>query len=128
VPPELDFGNVPAAGSAEKTVDLKAGKERPFQVKSTSAEAPYITITSEPLSTEERSGVRLFIKVKPGVQPGPFTTKLVVETDDAGRPKIEIPIRGTGAGGLVVEPRSWCSNPQRRARMSARSSCAATKA
>jgi hypothetical protein len=104
VPPELDFGSVAAAGSDEKKVDLKAAKERPFQVKSATSDAPWIVIVTEPLQIEERAGTRLFIKVKPGVPPGPFATKVVVETNDTGRPKIEIPIRGTGAGGLVVEP------------------------
>jgi hypothetical protein len=104
VPPELDFGSVPAAGSTEKQVDLKAAKERPFKVTKVGADAAYVVVAQEPLQMEERAGVRLFVKVKPGAPPGAFATKVVVETDDAGRPKIEIPVRGTGAGGIVIEP------------------------
>jgi len=104
VPPEIDFGSVPASGSQERTVDLKAGKERPFKVTSVSAEAPYVSVEQEPLQTEERSGVRLFVQVKPGAPTGPFTTKVVVQTDDAAKPRIEVAVRGTGAGGLRIDP------------------------
>lgn len=104
VPPELDFGAVPAAGSRTSTVDLKASRQRPFQVVSAKSEAPWVSVNQEALELEERSGVRLYVKVQPGVPPGPFTTRIVVETNDAAKPRIEIAVRGSGAGGLRIEP------------------------
>jgi hypothetical protein len=104
VPPELDFGAVPAAGSKELTVDLKAPKERPLRVKTATAAVPYLTVEQEPLQTDDRAGVRLFVKVKPGAPAGPFATSIIVETDDAAKPRIEVPVRGKGAGGASFEP------------------------
>jgi hypothetical protein len=104
VPPELDFGSVPAAGSRERTVDFKAPKERPFQVKAATPGAPYLSVEQEPMQTDDRAGVRLFVKVKPGAPAGPFTTMVIVETDDPAKPRIEVPVRGKGAGGPSFEP------------------------
>jgi hypothetical protein len=66
VPPELDFGEVPVAGSPERTVDLKAGKSRPFKVTSVDAGVPFVSVEQEPLQTDDRAGVRLHVKVAPG--------------------------------------------------------------
>lgn len=104
VPPELDFGAVPAAGSKERTVDLKAAKERPFELTAVSAEAPWLAVDHDPMQIEDRAGYRLYVKVKPGAPAGALATKIVVATTDAGRPRIEIAVRGTGPGGLRVEP------------------------
>jgi hypothetical protein len=104
VPPELDFGAVPAAGSKALTVDIKAPKARPFKVTSLAAEVPYVTATEEALQTDDRVGVKVFVRVAAGAPAGPFATKLVVQTDDAAKPQIEIPVRGSGAGGLQVQP------------------------
>jgi hypothetical protein len=104
VPPELDFGAVTAQGSSAHTVDIKAGKERPFKVTSLAADVPYVTVEQDPLQTDDRVGVKLSVKIAPGVPAGPFATKIVVQTDDASRPRIEIPVRGAGPGGLAVNP------------------------
>jgi hypothetical protein len=104
VPPELDFGVLPAGVSPERTVDLKAAKSRPFKVKSAAAAVPYVTIEQEPLQTDDRAGVRLYVQVKPGAPAGPFTTAVVVQTDDPAKPRIEIAVRGTAPGGLQAEP------------------------
>src|SRR5262245_35475192 len=80
VPPELDFGAVPAAGSKALTVDIKAPKARPFNVTSIAAAAPYVTATEEALQTDDRVGVKLFVRVAAGAPAGPFATKLVVQT------------------------------------------------
>ncbi len=104
VPPELDFGAVPAPGSTVRTVDIKAGKERPFKVTSLAADVPFVTVEQDPLQTDDRVGVKLSVKIAAGVPAGPFATKIVVQTDDASRPRIEIPVRGTGPGGLAVNP------------------------
>jgi len=104
VPPELDFGAVPAAGSKELTVALKVPKERPLHVKAVTPEAPYLAVEQEQLQTDDRTGVRLYVKVKAGAPAGPFATRVVVETNDAARPRIEIPVRGKGAGGPSYEP------------------------
>jgi hypothetical protein len=104
VPPELDFGAVPAAGSKALTVDIKAPKARPFKVTALAADVPYVTATEELLQTDDRVGVKLFVRVAAGAPAGPFATKLVVQTDDAAKPRIEIPVRGSGPGGLQVQP------------------------
>ena len=104
VPPEIDLGNVPAAGSKRFQVDLKAARTRPFKVRTAAAAAPYVSVETEPLELEERAGTRLVVKALPGAPPGPFVTKITVETDDAARPRIEIPVRGVGAGGVAVDP------------------------
>jgi hypothetical protein len=95
---------VPATGSKEMTVDLKADKTRPFKVTGVTAEASFIAVEQEPLQTEERAGVRLYVKAQPGTPAGAFASKVVVTTDDAAKPRIEIPVRGSGAGGLHAEP------------------------
>jgi len=104
IPPELDAGAVPPAGSKRLQVDLKAARTRPFKVKSAIAELPFVSVEPEPLELEERAGTRLVVKVLPGAPPGPFAGKIVVETDDASRPRIEIPVRGVGAGGVAIHP------------------------
>jgi hypothetical protein len=104
VPPELDFGAVPATGSKPQSVDLKGPKERPFKVKSVTSDAKFLAFEQDPLDLDERAGVKISVKVLPGVPAGPFTAKVVVETDDAGKPHIEIPVRGMGPGGLQANP------------------------
>ncbi len=104
VPPELDAGSVPATGSKRFQIDLKAARTRPFKVKSAAAAVPFVSVEQEPLELEERSGTRLVVKVLPGAPPGPFATKIAVETDDPARPRIEIPVRGVGAGGVAIDP------------------------
>ena len=61
-------------------------------------------VTHEPLQLEERHGATIWVKVRPGVPPGPFTAKVQVRTSDTSRPSIEIPVRGRGPGGLVAQP------------------------
>jgi hypothetical protein len=104
VPPELDFGPVPAGGSQARSVDLKTARERPFQVQSATAEAPYLTVQTEPFDSEYRIGTKLVVKVGPNVPPGPFATQIVATTTDPAKPRIEIPVRGVGPGGLTVTP------------------------
>ena len=104
VPPELDFGEVPAAGSPERTVDLKSAKDRPFKVTGVQAGVPFVSVEQEPVQTDDRAGVRLYVQVKPGAPAGAFTSAIVVQTDDAAKPRIEIPVRGVGPGGLHAEP------------------------
>ena len=104
VPPELDFGTVPAQGASVRTIDIKAGKERPFKVTSLATDVPFVTVEQDPLQTDDRIGVKLSVKVAAGVPAGPFATKIIVQTDDASRPRIEIPVRGAGPGGLAVSP------------------------
>src|SRR5262245_7449442 len=104
VPPELDFGAVAAGGSMPLHVDIKAAKERAFKIVSLAADAPFVSVDQEPVQTDDRVGVKLNVKIAPGVTPGPFATKIVVQTDDTSRPRIEVPVRGSGPGGLKVTP------------------------
>jgi hypothetical protein len=111
VPPELDLGAVPAAGSKEFSVDLKSAKSRPFKVTGVTSGAAFLTVAQEPLQLEERAGVKLFVKASPATPPGPFSSKIVVTTDDAAKPRIEIGVRGSGAGGLHAEPAKLVFEP-----------------
>lgn len=104
VPPELDFGAVPATGAPPRTVDIKAAKERPFKVTALTSDVAFVTVQQEPLQTDDRVGVKLVVKAGAGVPAGPFAGKIVLETDDTARPRIEIPVRGMGPGGLAADP------------------------
>lgn len=105
IPPEIDFGNVPAEGTPRsQKVDIKAPRDRAFEVESVTSDAAYLDIAHEPLDVEDRHGAKVFVKVLPGAPSGDFETKVVVHTTDAERPTIDIPIHGRGAGGLRVEP------------------------
>jgi hypothetical protein len=104
VPPELDLGTVPLGGSKAQTVDIKAPKARPFKVTSLAVDVPWLSVTEEALQSEDRAGVKLFVRASGGAPAGPFTTRFVVHTDDAAKPQIEIAVRGTGPGGLQVLP------------------------
>jgi len=105
VPPEIDFGNVPAEGTKRsQQVDIKAPRDRDFEVESVTSEAAYLELDHEPLDLEDRTGAMVFVKVLPGAPSGDFKATVVVHTTDADRPTIEIPIHGRGAGGLRVEP------------------------
>lgn len=104
MPPELDFGTVPIKGSKPHTVAIKAPKERPFKVTSLSADVPWLTVTEEPMQTDDRVGVKVSVTASGGAPAGPFTSKVLVQTDDAAKPRIEIPVRGVGPGGLQVVP------------------------
>lgn len=104
VPPELDFGAVTAAGAPPRTVDVKAAKERPFKVTTLTSDVTFVTVQQEPLQTDDRAGVKLAVKVGAGAPAGPFAGMIVMETDDAARPRIEIPVRGMGPGGLAADP------------------------
>lgn len=105
VPPELDFGTVPATGSRRsKQVDIKAPRSREFEVERVTSEAAFLELDHEPLDLEERHGAMIFVKVLPGAPMGSFEATVIVHTSDPERPTIEIPIRGIGAGGLRVEP------------------------
>jgi hypothetical protein len=95
---------VGADGSKEFAVDLKAAKSRPFKVTSATSESPWIALVQEPLQTDERAGVRLFVKAKPGTPAGPLDTKVVITTDDAAKPRIEIPVRAASSGGMTAVP------------------------
>ena len=104
VPPELDFGAVAATGAPARTIDVKTAKERPFKVTLLTSDAAYLAVQQEPLQTDDRVGVKLLVKVGAGAPAGPFAAKVVLETDDAARPRIEIPVRGMGPGGLAADP------------------------
>lgn len=105
VPPELDFGDVPAAGTKRsKTVALKAPRDRAFEVENVTSAAAYLELAHEPLDLEDRHGGTVFVKVLPGAPAGAFRATVVVHTTDAERPTIEIPVHGRGPGGLSVEP------------------------
>jgi hypothetical protein len=105
VPPELDFGNVGPEGTKKsKKVDVKAPRERSLEILDVSTDADFVSVTHEDLLLEERDGVSVFVKILPQAPPGPFTAKVTVHTSDASTPTIEIPLRGSGAGGLRAEP------------------------
>ena len=111
VPPELDLGTVPIAGSKAMTVDIKAPKARPFKVTALTADVPWLAVDEEPLQTDDRMGVKVSIRASGGAPAGPFATKVVVQTDDAAKPRIEIPVRGVGPGGLQVVPERLTFEP-----------------
>jgi uncharacterized protein DUF1573 len=104
VPPELDFGAVGADGSKPAKVDIKVPRERDLKILEVKADAPYVSVTQEPLELEEKHGVTLYVKVLPGAPPGAFTAKVTARTNDTSRPTIEIPLRGRGPGGLRANP------------------------
>ena len=105
VPPELDFGDVPAEGiKRSKNVDIKAPRERDFEVTSVTSDATFLEVDHEPLDLEERHGAMVFVKMLPGAPSGVFEETVIVHTTDKERPTIEIQVRGRGPGGLRVEP------------------------
>jgi hypothetical protein len=105
VPPEIDFGNVPAEGTARsQKVDIKAPRDRDFEVENVTSAVAWLELDHEPLDLEDRQGATVFVKVLPGAPSGDLEATVVVHTTDAERPTIEIPIHGRGAGGLQVEP------------------------
>ena len=105
VPPELDFGDVPAEGIKRSLqVDIKAPLERDFEVESVTSDATFLELDHEPLDLEERHGAMIFVKMLPGAPSGPFQATVVVHTTDKERPTIEIAIHGRGVGGLSVQP------------------------
>jgi hypothetical protein len=85
-------------------IDIKAPRERDFKVESVTSTAAFLDLAHEPLTLEERHGAMVFVKMLPGAPAGAFEATVVVHTTDKERPTIEIPIRGRGPGGLVVEP------------------------
>lgn len=105
VPPELDFGNVGPEGTKKsQKVDVKAPRERNLEVLDVSSDADFVSVTHEDLLLEERDGVSVYVKISPDAPPGPFTAKVTVRTNDESTPTIEIPVRGSGAGGLRAQP------------------------
>ena len=105
VPPELDFGTVPAQGSKRsEKIDIKAPRSRDFEVTGVTSEVAFLELEHEPLDLEERHGAMVFVKVLPGAPTGPFEATVIVHTSDPELPTIEIPVRGRGAGGLSAAP------------------------
>ncbi len=114
VPPEVDFGAVGPEGSKKSLqVAVKVPRERNLQIIGASSDAPFLSVTHEPLELEEKQGATVLIKVLPGAPAGPFTAKVLVRTSDTSLAiarqsladgAIEIPVRGRGPGGLRARP------------------------
>ena len=105
VPPEVDFGAVGPEGSKKsQQVAVKVPRQRELQILSVSSDAPFLSVTHEPLELEEKQGATVLIKVLPGAPAGPFTAKVLVRTSDTALAAIEIPVRGRGPGGLRAQP------------------------
>ena len=83
---------------------MKAPRERNLEVLEVSSDAGFLSVTHEDLQLEERNGVSIYVKVLPDAPPGPFSARVTVRTNDESTPKIEIPVRGRGAGGLRAQP------------------------
>lgn len=117
-PPELVMSGISAGETATGEVRIYGYQPEPLKITgyevSDQATADKFEVAFEPLSADEvakqqdaRHGQRMRVTVKPGLPPGPFQQKIVVKTDAADAPTVEVPVRGTISSQISIIGQGW---------------------
>jgi len=117
-PSELVFSNISAGEPAIGQVQLVCYLDEPVEIKgyyfSGQTTAEYFEVAWEPLKAEElkpfadaRSGLRITVKVKAGLPPGPLQQILYFHTNLAAAPKVPLLIEGNISGEIALVGPGW---------------------
>ena len=118
VPSELVLSGVAAGETATGEVRIYGYQPTPLKITghelADQATVDKFEVAFEPLSADEvakqqdaRHGHRVRVTVKPGLPPGPFQQRIVVKTDAADAPTIDIPVRGTISSEISIIGPGW---------------------
>jgi len=117
-PAEVTFPQLSAGESASAEVRVFGYRAEPLAITGYSvtdkALGPYFQAVFEPIpegevkeEKEATSGVRVRIGVKSGLPQGTFRQTIILSTNFADRPTIELPVQGTVTGDLAVYGPGW---------------------
>lgn len=100
----VQFGKVARDEAAERTIEAKGDASVGFRVTRVETDAPYLSATfKEVASTNPEMGPTFVIRVAlaPGAPPGTMNRKLLLHTNLASKPVIEVPIYANVGGYLT---------------------------
>jgi hypothetical protein len=117
-PSELVFTRVPAGQATQGDVRLYAFASDSMEVTGYDLKEPstanffdvnFERMTSSQVSGEAdaKSGYLMQVSVKPGLPQGPFRQTILVRTNLASAPVIEVPVAGTVGSDISVFGRGW---------------------
>lgn len=117
-PAEMVFSRVPLGQPAASDLLLYGYVDAPLTITgwelSDKSTAANFAVALQPLTADElreeagaRSGFRAKVTVKPGLPAGTFRQRLVLRTNLAAVPAVEIPVQGEIASDLTVVGRGW---------------------
>ena len=91
-PNQFFFGLVKEKQSVSKTVAISSVDKRPFKIVSVESKLAYVTTTITPRS--DGIGYQLTTTVQSEAPAGPLSNEILVNTDNAVQPTIQIPFSG----------------------------------
>lgn len=95
IPSSLDFGEVRLGGVSSGLLLGRIGVRKrlgSFKLKGVSTTLPFLKIEQQTLIPERNYVFRIMIDPSVTVMPGTATGSIYVETDDAARPRVEVPV------------------------------------
>lgn len=118
LPPELVFSNISAGESVGGHALLLCYLDEPLEITgyyfSGQTATEYFEVAWETLKAAElqahpdaRSGLRVMVKVKGGLPPGPLQQTLFFQTNISGAPKVPLRIEGQISGDIALVGPGW---------------------
>jgi hypothetical protein len=108
VPPRLAFGDVLRGTQPTATVTArwKEGIGRPFRVLRIDPGSLDVEIATSPFESPPWHGTKLVARFRKPPPPGPFSARLVLETDDPDLPRLVVPATGFVSGKVWTSLRA----------------------
>ncbi|MCX7823995.1 MAG: DUF1573 domain-containing protein [Verrucomicrobiae bacterium] len=103
-PPMLDFGKIERGRTAGGEVVLRETQGKPFLVRRVVTPTPDVAVACEPIAGSHGAAYRLKIALAAPRKPGPAFFNIVLETDRAERPNLQLMVMCDVVGPVRVSP------------------------
>jgi hypothetical protein len=107
----VEFPEISAEDSHQRTVAIVSVDRPDLKLTKLKSSRPDVIVAAaKAMGPEElkrrnvRSGYEVTVEIKPGMPPGRFTEKLMVETDHPDRPALDLTVVGRAYGPISVVP------------------------
>lgn len=115
IPPSLDFGQVRLAQTKDLVLTIRNTGAAPLNISSITSNNPQFSVTqfverpsgalrNLPLSIAPNSSVEVMVRFRPSfvaASVGALTGVLSINSNDPNRPRVDVPLTGTGVGALI---------------------------
>jgi hypothetical protein len=92
-PATADFGSISVSEPFKKTLEVRNYAKAQINITNVESTVKGIKATSESLNMGRQYQIR--ITIEHGITKGPFSGKLIIRTDNAKTPVVEVPLKGT---------------------------------
>ena len=103
-PERVFFGSINNQETHEKRVRILDSGDGKFRILRVETTSPFLTTEVLPLQSDGLITYAVKVRLQPGAPLGKFQEKLILYSNDAHRPRVDVPIEGNVLGPITVYP------------------------